>query len=188
MGQATLRARRWWRALAKVGVGLLALHLLARLLMEVPTVRYVATCGPDMFERVYVEGPYNHQFLTLLEKALQGENFSYRRSEDYIYVPYLGLSNAYFDDYYHFSINVDPKIVSNIAEGVEIDGKKLLPPRALSELIAATEAKYGPFPRRTSDGERIYGPDLRFHDSEDACAFMRAAILKEPESRSPQAR
>lgn len=180
MGQATLKTPwRWWRALAKVGAGLLALHLLARFLVEVPAVRYVATCGPDMFERIYVRGPYNDQFLLLLEKAMQEDSFPYHRTNGYIYVPYLGLSNDYFDNYHHFSLNVDPKIVSDIADGVEVDGEKLPPPRALVELIAATESKHGPFPRRTPSGERIYGPDRRFSDTEDACAFMRAAILKE---------
>jgi hypothetical protein len=79
-------------------------------------------------------------------------------------------------------LNVDWKIVSDMADGVVIDSVNPPPPKALAELIAATEAKYGPFPRRTAAGERIYGPDRRFKDSEDACAFMRAAILKEPSS------
>jgi hypothetical protein len=55
---------------ARVGAGVLVflvLHLLARFLGEVPAMRYVAMCGPDMFERTYVEGPYNEQFLSLLE-------------------------------------------------------------------------------------------------------------------------
>ena len=54
------------------------------------------------------------------------------------------------------------------------------PPRRLAELIKATEHKYGVFPKRTATGEIIHGTDSRFHDSEDACAFMRAAILPEP--------
>jgi hypothetical protein len=45
------------------------------------------------------------------------------------------------------------------------------PPKALADLITATEAKYGSFPRRNAAGERIYGADARFDDSEDACAF-----------------
>lgn len=181
MEQAALKTcRRLGRALVKVAVGLLALHLFARFLFEVPVVRYVATCGPDVFKRVYVRGPYNNQFLSLLEEAMRNEEFPYRRaSSGYIYVPYFGLSNDYFDGYHHFSLNVDPKIVSDIADGVEIDGKKLPPPQGLVDLVVATEPKYGPFPRRASTGERIYGPDRRFSDSEDTCAFMRAAILRE---------
>jgi len=185
VGQAALtRRRRWWRWLVAAAAAPLVFHLFARFLFEVPMVRYVATCGPDMFERTYVEGPYNEQFLLLLEAAMQRHGIPYRRSSEYVYVPYLGVSDEGFDDYHHFSLNVDPKIVSDIAVGVEVDGKKLSPPQALVELVAATEPKYGPFPRRTPSGERIYGPDPRFHDTEDACAFMRAAILKEPDGHA----
>lgn len=150
-------------------------------------MRYVATCGPDMFERTYVEGPYNELFLHRLEEIMAREGFIYTRKNGEIYVPYLGLSgpviNGYllYEGYHDFSLNVDWKIVSDIADGVVIDSVNPPPPKALAELIAATESKYGSFPRRTPTGERIYGPDLRFHDSEDACTFMRAAILKEPE-------
>lgn len=194
---AVMKAQRWQQVLRQLGFGalaLLALHLLARFLGEVPVIRYVATCGPDVFERTYVEGPYNEQFLRLLEKSMSQEDFIYRRSKGEIFIPILGLQgpvvngHLIFEGYYDFSLNVDWKIVSAIAVGIEVDGVKLAPPRALTELIAATEPKYGPFPRRAPDGERIYGPDLRFHDSEDACAFMRAAILKEPESASSQGR
>ena len=114
------------------------------------------------------------------------DNFIYARKDQEIYVPYAGLSGpvvngyALYDGYDDFSLNVDWKIVTAIAEGVEIDGMQVPPPKTLADLIAATETKYGSFPRRNAAGERSYGPDARFHDSEDACAFMRAAILPEP--------
>lgn len=158
-------------------------------LTRVPTMRYVATCGADMFERTYVNGPYNEQFLDSLEEAMAQDDFIYTRRNGEIYIPYFGLSgpvyNGYllFEGYEDFSLNIDWKIVSEIAEGVVSDSGMPPPPKVLAELIAATEAKYGPFPRRNTAGERIYGPDSRFHDSEDACAFMRAAILKETDGR-----
>jgi hypothetical protein len=187
------RGRRWRRVLRRLGFAaltLLVLHLLARFLGEVPVMRYVATCGADMFERTYVEGPYNELFMHQLGEIMAEEGFIYTRTSGEIYVPYLGLSgpvvNGYliYEGYDDFSLNVDWKIVSDIADGTEIIGVTSPPPKALIELIATTEAKYGPFPRRNAVGERIYGPDRRFKDSEDACAFMRAAILKEPEDRA----
>ena len=153
-------------------------------------MRYVATCGPDPFKRTYVEGPYNERFIDSLEKTMMELGFTYARQDGEIYVPYFGLSGPVykgyllFEGYDDFSLNMDWKIASDIADGVVSDSLNPPPPKALAELIAATEAKYGPFPRRNAAGERIYGPDRRFADSEDACAFMRAAILKAPDDET----
>jgi hypothetical protein len=59
----------------------------------------------------------------------------------------LGLSNKFYEGYNDFSLNVDWKLVTDIAVGVEIDGGHLVPPKALADLIKATEPKYGPFPQ-----------------------------------------
>lgn len=192
MGQATLKAGgrmgRLWRLLKRAALVLLLLHLLARFLYDVPMKRYVATCSADMFKRTYVEGPYNEIFLFLLQHVMEMEDFFYIRTPSAIYVPYLGLSNETYEGYDHFSLNVDWKLVTGIARGIGFDSVRFRPPQPLVDLIEATKVKYGPFPRRNAAGAETFGSDDRFHESEDACAFMRAAILKEPESASPRGR
>jgi hypothetical protein len=191
MGSATVRigwAKRVWRIARNVGIFVVALYLLDRFFAEVPMRRYVATCGPDLFERTYVEGPYNERFLHLLEWALQNNSFIYARSDGVIDIPYWAFWNETYDGYEHFSMNVDWKLVTDIARGFEIDGVEMPPPRRLADLIEATEHKYGVFPKRTASGEIIHGTDERFHDSEDACAFMRAAILPDSAQAEPAVR
>jgi hypothetical protein len=57
----------------------------------------------------------------------------------------------------------------------------LPPPKSLADLIKAMEPKYGPFLKRNAAtaGEEGYDLDLDLRFGEDACAFMRAAILKD---------
>lgn len=172
--------------LRRLGLGvllLLALHLFARFLVEVPTARYVATCGPDPFARTYIRGPYNKQFLDLLQQVLQREGFPYSRRDGFIYVPYMGLSNETYDGYQDFSLNVDWKVVDSIVRGIKIGGGYNPPPRPLAVLLKTLEPKYGPLIRRADTPDGSYDLDLDLRLSEDACAFMRAAILKEPDSR-----
>jgi hypothetical protein len=189
---------RWLRRLRSFGIALAGLlgifYALGWWLSEVPAMRYVATCGPDMFDRVYVEGPYNDQFLHLLESAISGEDFIYVRKGQEIYVPYWGLSgplvNGYilYENYHDFSLNVDWKLVAGIARGIKIDGVDMPPPQPLLDLIKATEHKYGAYSERSPTGEYVYGIDERFHASEDACAFMRAAILPDSAQVEPAVR
>lgn len=174
------RWRRWRPALRRTAITLVVLWSLLWFVNEVPTMRYVATCGPDMFERTHVDGPYNELFLYLLQQVMEREGFFYIRMRSDIYVPYLGLSNETYEGYEHFSLNVDWKLVASMARGIGFDGLRFPPPQPLVDLLEATEVKYGPFPLRDAAGEETYGSDTRFHDTEDACAFMRAAILKEP--------
>jgi hypothetical protein len=119
---------------------------------------------------------------------LQNNNFTYSRSDGLIDIPYLGFWNDTYEGYTHFSMNVDWKLVATIARGFRIDGVDMPPPQALLDLIKATEHKYGVYSERSPTGEYVYGIDQRFYDSEDACAFMRAAILPDSAPAEPAIR
>ena len=67
-------------------------------------MRYVATCGADMFERTYVEGPYNERFLDSLEETMEELDFIYTRKNGEISVPYFGLSGPVYKGYLLFDL------------------------------------------------------------------------------------
>jgi hypothetical protein len=163
--------RRGWKLRALLAGSALAAAVVLFLSL-VPTMRYVPSCGSWLSTRI--EGPLRERYLFLMTGVFDSEDVFYVRRGDNIYLRYFSFfdGNELFDRY-HVLLNFQPKMASAIAEGVTIDDVFFPPPARLMELIRATEDEHGPYPKRTEEGERIYGPDQRFKD----CELMRAAII-----------
>lgn len=151
---------------------ILAVYLVADTVL--PIHRYRAYCpGSD----TTIDGPYRERFLWAAGEALRREGWYFVIYEGSIYLsglPARGREPQLFRGLFDYQINTDWKIASAIADNVEIDNTVFAPPARLVQMLRETEAKYGPFPKRTEKGERIYGPDYRFYQD---CELMKAAIL-----------
>lgn len=169
----SLLRRQWKRKLGIIGIGAAAIFLAVDYFGPAP--RYRPLCAGD---DTYVDGPLRLQFILLLKGLFDRDGVPYTIHGSDIYrggQGERGWSAAF--DYYDFQYNTDPEIAADIAGGVKVEGGGYFPPpERLTKLIEETEPRWGPFPRRTPEGNIIYGGDRRF--AED-CELFKAAVLKD---------
>jgi hypothetical protein len=136
---------------------------------------FVPWCGSNR-NPIAIEGELRERFLWLMSEVFVRWNVEHVISDGRILTKGEGSFNGASTSLLDVENNAQWKVVSAIAAGVTIDDVYFPPPPMLLKAISATEAHYGPFPRRDEKGQRIFGPDPRF----ESCALMRAAILKHP--------
>lgn len=150
-----------------------------------PIVPYAPGCKPHRSPTI--QGPLREQYLQGIDEVFDRERIIHVRIGGTIYWPLLELldrnfllsfvDEPFFRSRHDLLINTEWKLASSIADDMFLDGT--IPPSAvLMEAIRASEQTYGPYPRVTEDGDRIYGPDERFTE----CELMRLAIVEDDAS------
>lgn len=165
---------RWFIATASLALALSALVGWLVLRPE-PWREFVPWCGRS-FNRTLIEGPIRERFLLLMGNVFDSFAVERLMRDGRMFLRGEGFADGRSWSLDAIEMNFQHRIVGNIARGITIDDVFFPPPPALIEEIRASEAFYGPYPRRDEQGRRIYGSDPRFEN----CYIMRAAILKKP--------
>lgn len=167
------RAFAWWiigaAALATMGLALWSVF------RPEPLREYVPWCG-GFRHPMPIEGEVRERFMLLMSQVFDDFGIERVMREGRMFLRGEGFSDGHRWSQAEVERNFQHRVVGAIAEGVTIDDVFFPPPAALIEAIRASEAAYGPYPRRDEQGRRIFGADPRFED----CEIMRAGILKQP--------